>query len=323
MGKAEMCIRMLQILNTGRVYKISELAALLDTNPRNIIEYKKELDEVSGSCEGGFYIDTIPGRNGGYKLNGNAVIPALKLLKNEKEALVEGYEYLLNKADFMKKEDATRAFAKVLSNIQFDKEEQEKLIVVDKYQLTMDEKDIKERYDFIEDAIKQKRVIEIEYMSLKNGFKKHILHPYKLIIYNNSWFFLALNPEEGEVWSFKVNRVINYKMLDKKFTVWKGFKAEDYFDGQGFVNNGQYEHVEFIATGTRAFLMRERQYGKNQVIEELEDGSIKVSVDMQNKVQILSFALGCGSEIEVLSPEWLKDEIKQVALEIIDKYDGK
>ena len=84
-----MCIKMLQILNTGRVFKISELASLLDTNPRNIIEYKKELDEIS--FESGFYIETIPGRYGGYKLDGNAVIPSTKLTPREKRVFVESF----------------------------------------------------------------------------------------------------------------------------------------------------------------------------------------------------------------------------------------
>ena len=39
-SKTTLCIRMLQILNSGRIYKVSELANLLETNPRNIIEYK-------------------------------------------------------------------------------------------------------------------------------------------------------------------------------------------------------------------------------------------------------------------------------------------
>ncbi len=64
MGKAAMCIRMLQILNTGRIYKISELADLLDTNPRNILEYKKELEEVAGETNHSFFIETVPGRYG-------------------------------------------------------------------------------------------------------------------------------------------------------------------------------------------------------------------------------------------------------------------
>ena len=46
MGKAAMCIKMLEILNTGRVYKLSELADFLETNPRNIVEYKKSSRSV-------------------------------------------------------------------------------------------------------------------------------------------------------------------------------------------------------------------------------------------------------------------------------------
>lgn len=41
MGKSALCIRMLQILNSGKIYKVSELADLLETNPRNILENKK------------------------------------------------------------------------------------------------------------------------------------------------------------------------------------------------------------------------------------------------------------------------------------------
>ena len=37
-SKTTLCLEMLQILNSGRVYKVSELAELLETNPRNIVE---------------------------------------------------------------------------------------------------------------------------------------------------------------------------------------------------------------------------------------------------------------------------------------------
>ena len=73
MGKASMCIQMLELLNTGRVYKKSELAELLNTNPRNLIEYKKELEEA------GYEIESIPGNYGGYRLLKSNVIPAIYL----------------------------------------------------------------------------------------------------------------------------------------------------------------------------------------------------------------------------------------------------
>ena len=40
-GKAHMCIKLLKVLNSGRLYSVSELANLIETKPRNIIEYKR------------------------------------------------------------------------------------------------------------------------------------------------------------------------------------------------------------------------------------------------------------------------------------------
>ena len=115
MGKAALCLQMLQILNTGRIYKVAELANLLQTNPRNIQEYKKELDELS--LDSGFYIETIPGKNGGYKLNGNAIIPSIKITPLEKETIIESYNYILSKKDFLKKKEFVSGFSKILSNM--------------------------------------------------------------------------------------------------------------------------------------------------------------------------------------------------------------
>ena len=310
MGKAAMCIQMLQILNSGRVYKVSELADILETNPRNVIEYKKELDEIGMFFGGGFLIKTIPGRYGGYKLNGNVTLPALKLLLEEKDALLEAYNYVLAKKDFIKKKEFIKAFAKILSNIEIESKEKS-IMAVDKYQLTMDEKDIQERYKFIEKAIETKHTVEVVYLSLTNGEKTNVLDPYKLFIYNNSWFFLAWNHEVGDVHTFKLNRIKSYKMLDKKFVVWKGFKAENYYDESGLRNNGEYHHVVLTAKGTRAMLFKERVYGKNQTITELGDGSIKVEMDMQNDKTMVSFILSCGSDIELLEPQWVIDSFKE------------
>lgn len=309
-----MCIQMLEILNTGRVYKISELANILDTNPRNVVEYKRELEEC------GYYISSIPGRYGGYQLDKNYVIPALKLVPAEKESIIEAFNYAMTKKDFLKKSVFSSAVGKISSSIQLP-ELKNDLLVVDHYQLSMSEEEIEERYKFVEKAIKDKRVIEIEYQSIKNGYKKHELHPYKLFIYNNSWFFLAWNPEAGDVWYFKLNRMAKWKMLEQHFRIWKSFKAEDYFDGNGFKNNGEFIHTSFIAKGIRKHLIKERVYGKNQTITELEDGSIKVKLDMQNEDQIISFILSCGVDVILLEPHYLVERIKSTTAEIQKLYE--
>lgn len=314
MGKAAMCIKMLEVLNTGRIYKVSKLADILETNSRNISEYRKELEEC------GYYIETIPGKYGGYRLESSRIIPSLKLTDEEKESIIDGFNFLMKKKDFLKKNIYSRAIGKLSLKNSFSSSN-ENVMIVNHFQLSMDEKDINERYQFLEIAIKQKKVISIEYQSIKNGCKKHILHPYKLLNYNNAWFFLAYNPEVGEVWYFKLNRIKSWRMLNEKFLVWDGFKAEDYFDSHGFKNNGEFIHLKFIVKGIRKNLIKERVYGKNQVIENNEDDTVIVSLDMQNEEQIISFILSWGDDITLLEPKLLIEKIRKIAKSIMKKYE--
>lgn len=316
-SRTELCIRMLQYLNTGKLFSVSELAGLLETKPRNVIEYKQVLDMIAEGND--IYIQTIPGRHGGYKLDGNITLPSLKLSQKEKDALMSSFDYVMGKKDFPKKKDFLDAFSKIISNIEIGDKSND-LIISDNYQLSMSGEEIEKRYNFIEYAIKNKQTIKIDYLSLKNGEKEHILDPYKLYIYNNSWFFLAWNPEVGEVWSFKLNRIKSFSLTGKKFRVWKGFNPKDYIEDNGFKKAGEYHHLVFEASGTRALLLKERIYGKNQVVTDLENGKIRVEVDMQNEDMILSFVLSGGKDIVVLEPEWLISRVKEVAVELSKRY---
>ena len=85
--KTAKCIKMLRILNTGRIYKVKELADLLETKERNVIDYKEELNFLGN--EEGFHIVGIPGKFGGYQLNHTYPIPGFKFTSNEKKALTD------------------------------------------------------------------------------------------------------------------------------------------------------------------------------------------------------------------------------------------
>ena len=78
MSKTALSIKMLEILYSRDIVSIAELASQLETNPRNIPEYKKALEEA------GYYIETIPGRNGGYRLHKTTLFPSVGLTETEK-----------------------------------------------------------------------------------------------------------------------------------------------------------------------------------------------------------------------------------------------
>lgn len=313
MGKAAMCIKMIEVLNSRSLIKVSEIAELLETNPRNVLEYKKELEEA------GYVIDTEAGRYGGYKLNRKHLFPSIKLTEIEKEKLNEGFKYLLARNDFLHKHDYGNAMSKIMSAITYQ-EQTEELTIINRFPLAMPVFELEKRYFTITQAINKSNVIQIDYLSTKNKTKTHLVHPYKVFMFNNAWFMLAWNEKNGEIGYYKLNRIQKIEILNKKFIKSKTFDESDYLDQFGMKNNGDFYRIELEISGPNAAIIKERVYGKNQEIIEVDENKTILKVDMQNKNAIITFVLGFGKDAEILSPNWLIEEVKNEVSKILKKY---
>lgn len=312
MSKTSLSILMLQILYSRSRVSISELAELLDTNPRNIPEYKKELERA------GYYIETIPGRYGGYRLDKRHLFPSVKLEDSEKEALLCGYDYLLSRNDFMQTKEFAKAIGKIASSFPHSEMTQHTLIA-NRFPLAMPQEEIEYRYGIISASIANKRTLEIEYTSLDNTTAKRRLNPYKLYMYNNAWFVLGLDGKSNEVRYFKLNRIKSIIETAERFRVPITYNERDYLDEYGMKQNGEWYPIKLKLTGNYALLAKERIYGKNQTVEEVDKNTTILSVEMQNKDEIVSFVLGFRDQCEVLEPEWLRDDIIEVVKNILSK----
>ena len=315
MSKTENCLKMLQILSRHELMKIEDLAEELETNPRNVIEYRKELELM------GYEIKSVPGRYGGYFLTDSCLLPSLALSEEEKKALIKGAAYLQNRNDFMEKEQFNNAASKVLSSVSISQiPVEDSMTVLNRFPLVMPQEEIQKRYDLIQDSIEKKLKIEITYVSLKNVEKKHLFHPYKLFMYNNAWFALGWFEEKGDVGYLKLDRIKEYYQTNQKFVVWANFHVHDYLDEFGLKQNGDWHHVVFIAYGPYASLVKERIYGRNQKVTPLDEKSTKVEADMQNQENIRVFVLGFGANIQVLEPAWLISDLKKISQQIEGMY---
>lgn len=303
MGKAGMCIAMLQILNTGKVYKVSELAELLETNPRNIIEYKKELEEF------GYYIENIPGRYGGYRLENTVLLPALKFSDEEKKILLEGNNYLTNRYEFPYKKEFDLCVAKIISTIAHEGLSND-ILVINKYPYQMSDTDIRIRYDQIKNSIKKREIINIKYQ-FNDDLKEINFHPYEIFMYDNFWYVIGWNEQINDIDYLKINRMNLITGLKKKYTKWKSYNRSDYLEPTGFKKE-QWYHLELKVDKSFVGQIKERVYGKNQEIT-FEKNKYILKVDIQNKEEIIALVLSFGNNVEVIEPTWLKDELLNIA----------
>lgn len=311
-SKTAKCIKMLQVLNRSGVVKIKELAAILNTNERNIPEYKETLTEA------GYPISCVRGPAGGYYLSKKVMFPSLQLNDEEKKALFEGYKYLQARNDFMYEKNFSEAMEKIASSIMQVKPLQNTFIA-NHYPLAMDQKEIEKRYFALLECISTTTIIDIEYLSLKNEITNRSLHPYKLFMYNNAWFILGYDEARKDIRYFKLNRILSFNITKRSFfSIPKTFNERDYIDEFGMKNNGEWYPIKLKLTGNFAMLVNERIYGKNQTIELIDQKTAILSVEMQNKDDVVSFVMKFRDKCEILEPEWLKKEVIKVCKKIVE-----
>lgn len=321
MNKTALCIQMLEVLYSRNIVGISELAKILETNPRNIPEYRKELEQA------GYMIDSVPGRYGGYKLNKNCLFPSVRLEKEEQDALLEGFSYLNSRKDFMKKGEFGRAMAKFAAATSHS-DEQFQSVVINKRQLAMPEEEIKKRYDAIQQCIKTRRVMEIDFLTTANEMQTRTIHPYKLFMYNNAWFTLACSmpnkPEEEPIFVYyKLNRIIDYRLKDAKFRISLLYNEHDFFDENGLKKGRDWAadkpgeshswyHIKLIVHGRPAMVVKEYIYGKNQQVTAVDRDTTILECDMEYRYNTVQFVLGLGVDCEIVEPDWLKNEVLEI-----------
>jgi predicted DNA-binding transcriptional regulator YafY len=257
MSKTPMSIQMLEILYSRGVVGIAELARLLETNPRNIPEYKKVLEEA------GYVIDTIPGRYGGYVLNKKYIFPATNLTDAERDGLLQGFDYLLSRNDFMRKDDFSKAMAKISSALMAT-DTPENTLVANRFPLAMPEKEIRERYLAVSRSIAAKTVMQIKYLSLSNEVSAREFHPYKLFMYNNTWYTIGFDEKSQDFRYFKLNRIQSFEITGKPFRVPLTYNERDFLDEYGMKQNGEWYPIKLKIAGKYAMLVKERIYGKNK-----------------------------------------------------------
>ena len=194
MSKISNVILMLEYLQNGRKYNIKELAQKLEVSERMIRLYKEELEKA------GIYIDTIMGPYGGYVLNQSIRIPSRKFTNDD---------YLF------------------LHNLEVKEEEKERLeIIADKvHGVYFNSKaenielkdDIKNYYNILTRAIKEKRKVLINYYSYVHGNEDRIIHPLDMFLDNSGWGCAAFCEKKKDLRHFELKRINKINLLEEKF----------------------------------------------------------------------------------------------------------
>ena len=194
MSKISNVLLMLQYLQNGKKYNIKELSEKLEVSERMIRVYKEELEKA------GIYIDTLMGPYGGYVLNQSVRIPSRKFTK-------EDYDFLHNLNVKSEDKEKLELIADKVQGIYFDSKN-ENIELKD---------DIKNNYNILTRAIKEKRKVLINYYSFKHGNQERIIHPLDMFLYNSGWGCAAYCEKKKDLRHFELKRINNIELLEDNY----------------------------------------------------------------------------------------------------------
>ena len=173
------------------------------------------------------------------------------------------------------------------------------------------------------DCIIKQQPIRITYMPYGKPEKVWILHPYLLKEYNNRWFLFGYNETEGKISNAPLDRICpEYERLPKAFipNTFRNFST--FFDNIVGVTVIDEEPSEITLRASEA----RYPYIESKPIhasQELKDASERViSIKVIPNRELDSLILSFGGDLEVVSPDWYRNHIKQIVAETNRLYFG-
>lgn len=195
MSKVANMLNMVKILEDGKIHTIQDLADELEVSTRMIRIYKRELEQA------GIYIQGKQGINGGYILDN---------MKSTIDIGLTGEEIYQLKN--MKKNELDEAIINKIIKAYITNEHRK-----DNTKSKQLMPEFTEIYKDFRLAINNRNKIFIEFKSVNSGKTKRIIHPAELFTYLNNWYVAAFCELRNEIRLFKLNDIISYKILDKKY----------------------------------------------------------------------------------------------------------
>ncbi len=313
MNRTALCIRMLQLLKVRGRMKISELADVLETNPRNIPEFRKEL-EIAG-----YAITQTRGRYGGYELKEEVLLPSLAFSEEEEQALQEARGYLRSHPDFLHLDAFASALDKLLANDK--KEVTSSGIYV--FPQAPDISDQEQKYvKRCQQAISHRLCAKITYQPLSDAKPYTILiHPYELLYYQGACYCLAysLKAHDYRLFRFSDQRMYDFEIQDRSFSRDPGFALEKYIGENGLIK-GHLIFARLLVKGAKARTLAEQSIGVSCHKYWQDDQTLLVETWMESDYALMELVLKLGKDVELLAPDEMRERIIQECKRMLARY---
>jgi predicted DNA-binding transcriptional regulator YafY len=210
-------LALLEILQTGGLRTVPDLAALLGVDERTVRRYVGHLLEL------GVPVDSVRGRYGGYRLAPGYRMPPLMLTDDEALAVVlgllAGRKAGLVTASAAAGESATAKLLRVLPTPL--RRRLDALLDTADFTARSRTATAPETEVLLElaEAALHRRPVAIGYTDRKDRASDRTVLPYGLVAHAGRWYLTGADPADGEVRTFRLDRITDMSVQSGSFAV--------------------------------------------------------------------------------------------------------
>ncbi len=173
------------------------------------------------------------------------------------------------------------------------------------------------------EAMRDSIAIEIVYQSF-GAEESHIatIEPYAVKVFKQRWYLLGYNG--SQIKAYSLDRIFSLKSSEKSYSLPSSFDSEEYFyNSYGIINDSNIPATEIRikANGIKAKYIAALPLHHSQTEINKCDNYTIYSFYLSPTYDFRQELLSHGAEIEVLSPQWFRDDIISQIKEQLKMYE--
>ena len=289
-----------------------ELAEKFEVSVRTIY---RDIDALSGA---GIPVYAEAGRNGGIHLMNDFVLDKAVLSEAEKQEILTALQSI-NAAQNI---GGSQILQKLSAIFRLDSEN---WLEVD-FSRWGDTGADNEKFELLKSAVIRCKSIKIRYAGSDESISERTVQPLKLVYKSKAWYLKGFCTERQDWRTFKLNRILDLEILDESFQRSKFSEPED-TSGGGYTLRAphtghsaapkRYHQITLRFPREMAYRVYD-EFDKTQV-RRLENGDLIASAKMPEDAWLTGYLLSFGTQVDILSPAYLKETIAKEAKLIYEK----
>ena len=173
-------------------------------------------------------------------------------------------------------------------------------------------------------AMRESKVLSISYQSFtRDELTEFRLRPYCLKVFKLRWYVVGWHEPTADVRIYSLDRISNIEITPEKYNMPTDFDPQEYFEGSFgvFRNDGvAVETVRLRANAEeRAYLRTLPLHESQKEVETTDDYSV-LEYRLRPSFDFKQAVLAMGANVEVLEPQWVRDDLRQQLTNMLDLY---